>query len=532
MSFSLIIHFKTQFMKTIITSIFSLGIMSAALAQGSVTLSIANSNVKYFVANNGTFFNNPIPGNGAGGYVVPKDSAVSSIFGAFVMATGKDLNGNIKGAIARGYNSDFSPGPYLPNVANYSDSSYTDKYSSALWLVAKSQVDHHIAHWMDSGYVVPGMISSWPANGDSGNGESFLLAPFHDQDGDQIYEPQEGDYPLIRGDRTIYTIINDNKSPHPSGIDPVGMEIHMMFYQYDVPTDDLLTNTVFVQTTVFNRGTVTLQEFHLGHLIDFDLGDPYDDYIGTEPARNLAYIYNGDLNDEDFSGNPGYGVNPPASGIINLDGKLASNVSFPNFTDLNSAATNHNTLLGLLPNGAPVLDGNNQPTKYIYNDIDPNTGWNEFIGLANPPGDRFCVASMDEETFGPGKILCYNHAAIFARSGEGTLTASVDSLFQVADHIQSFYDAQDFYCEAQYLELPEHGDLSFSLYPNPSDQYLRVDGLTSGTYRILNLEGKEVSTGTLENPFIRVEFLKNGYYMLEITSGGKGGRKSFIKDGN
>ena len=106
-------------MKAIITSVFSLIMIGAALAQGSVTLSISNPNVKYFVGNNGVFFNNPNPNNGAGGYVVPKDSAVSAIFGAFTMAAGKDLNGNIKGAIARITNSDFSPGPYLPNPANY-----------------------------------------------------------------------------------------------------------------------------------------------------------------------------------------------------------------------------------------------------------------------------------------------------------------------------------------------------------------------------------------------------------------------------
>ena len=520
-------------MKPIITSIFSLSMMSAALAQGSVTYSTANSNVKFFVGNTGTFFNNPNPNNGAGGYVVPKDSTVSAIYAAFTMVTGKDANGNIKGAIARVMNSDFSPGPYLPNPANYSNSSYTTKYNDAIWMVLKSQIDHHNAHWMDPGYVVPPSINYWPANGNSGNGESLLLAPFHDQDGDQIYEPQNGDCPLIRGDKAVYTIINENKnSPHPSGIDPVGMEIHMMFYQYDVPTDDLLTNTVFVQTTVFNRGTITLQDFHLGHLVDFDLGNPHDDYIGTEPSRSLAYIYNGDLNDENFSGNRGYGISPPAAGFINLDGKLASNISFPNFTSLNSPAANHNTLSGLLPDGSVLLDGNNQPTTYIYNDITPNTGWNEFIDLANPPGDRFCVASLEGETFGPGKILCYNHAAIFARSMEGTITASADSLFLVADYIQNFYDNQDFYCETQFLELPEYGNLSFSLYPNPSDDYLRVDGLSSGTYRILNLEGKEVSTGSLENPIIRVDFLKDGYYMIEITSDGKGGRKSFLKDGH
>ena len=514
-------------MKAIITSVLILGIGGSVFGQGSLTQTISNSNVQYSVSNNGMFFGNP---STTGGYFVPKDSLVSAISSIAFMAAGTNVNGNLKGAVSQIMNSDFSPGPYLPNPANYTSQTYLNKYQFSIWDVTRYEVEDHIAHWMDAGYVVPGFIANWPGNGGTGNGESALLAPFHDVDGDQIYEPENGDYPLIRGDWALYTIINDGKALHTSGIDPAGLEVHMMFYQYNDTADAALTNTVFFQTTVFNRGTQTLDNFHVGHLVDFDLGNPTDDYIGTEPGRNLVYGYNGDLNDEDFSGNPGYGANPPAVGILNLDGSLSSNILLTDAANFNTASKYHNALSGLLPDGSPLLDGNNQPTTFIYNDIDPTIGWNEYSGIANPPGDRRTVTGHDEVVFAPGRILCYNNAAIFARTYEANLTASVDSLFHVANYIQNFYNNQDFYCETQFLGLSEEQPLSVSIYPNPAKEQIRVDGLTSGTYRIVNLEGKELLAGTLESPFIQIDSLKNGFYLLEITSGGKYDRKSFVKE--
>lgn len=512
-------------MKALFTSLLVFCLAGTAIGQ-NLTLTTANSNTKFSVSNNGNFFNNP---NSTGGYFVPKDSMVSAIYSMSFMATGEDVNGIVKGAVGHFLNSDFTPGPFLMTVANYSSQSYLDKYQSSIWDVTKNQIDHHIAHWMDAGYVVPGSIADWPGNGDTGNGESLLLAPFYDVDGDQVYEPQNGDYPLIRGDKAVYTIINDNGVVHPSGMDRLGIEVHMLFYQYDDSSDAVLTNTVFFQTTIFNRSTNSFNHFHVGHLVDFDLGNPFDDYIGTEPGRNLVYAYNGDLNDEQFSGHPGYGTMPPAAGIINLDRTLNSNILLTGSSGLNGENEYNNVLSGLLPDGSTLLDGNNQSTTYTYNDIDQTNGWNELL-LGNPSGDRRSVTGHDETVFGPGKILCYNNAAIFARSYAGTLTASVDSLFHVANHIQDFYDDQNFYCETQFLGLSEEQKLSVSIYPNPAKDQIMVEGVTNGTYRIITLDGKEIQSGNLENPIIQLDSLNGGFYVLEITAGGKYDRKSFVKE--
>lgn len=510
-------------MKTFFTSIMCLLAVEQAFSQGSVSQSTSNSQVTYWASNNGVMFNNPHPGS-TGGYFIPKDSLVSAIFAMSPMITAADVNGQLKGAVAKYQASDFFPGPI---ATDYNAPEFTSGgFAIALWEMTKAAVDNHIAHYMDAGYVIPPAIASWPANGNTANGQALLLAPFHDHNSDQYYDPAAGDYPLILGDKATYVILNDMKAIHPSGIDPMNLEMHLMYYQYENASDPVLTKTTFVQTTLYNRGTIALNNLRFGHIIDFDLGNPTDDYIGTDIARQMAYVYNGDLNDESFSGNSGYGINPPAVGVISLDGGLSSHVPVqaPNYP--NSASQYNNVLNGFDPAGNQFLDDSGNPTTYIFNEAGPS-GWNE-VTESNPLGDRISATSHEVQNFLPGGKLVYNHAIVYARSNEGTIFSSVDSLIGVADHIQDFYDHS--IATLGVTELSTYVGLDLTIYPNPAQDYLQIEGLTSGMYRVINLEGKEILSGTLETPIIQIDSLKRGFYILEITSGRKRDRKSFVKE--
>ena len=70
---------------------------------------------------------------------------------------------------------------------------------------------------------------------------------------------------------------------------------------------------------MINRGTQTLHGTQLGMFADFDLGNPNDDYIGSDVARGMMYVLNGD-NDDETGSTVGYGVQPPAFGIVMLQG--------------------------------------------------------------------------------------------------------------------------------------------------------------------------------------------------------------------
>ncbi|PIZ05521.1 MAG: hypothetical protein COY57_06840, partial [Flavobacteriales bacterium CG_4_10_14_0_8_um_filter_32_5] len=45
------------------------------------------------------------------------------------------------------------------------------------------------------GYQIPDVILNWPAHGDPSLGQDWHLAPFYDRDGDDFYDPSQGDYP-------------------------------------------------------------------------------------------------------------------------------------------------------------------------------------------------------------------------------------------------------------------------------------------------------------------------------------------------
>lgn len=420
-------------MKTFFTSIICLLAFEQAFSQGSVSQSTSNSQVTYWASNNGVMFNNPLPGS-TGGYFIPKDSLVSAIFAMSPMVLAADANGQLKGAVAKYQSSDFFPGPI---ATDYNAPEFTNGgFGIAIWTMAKATVDNHIAHYMDAGYVPHPSISAWPGNGNTVNGMSHHLAPFYDQDNDDNYEPEDGDYPLILGDKATYVIVNDSKGIHPSGVDPVKLEMHLMYYQYENASDPVLTQTTFVQTKLYNRGTIDLNNLRFGHIIDFDLGNPMDDYIGTSVAQQMAYVYNADLNDEDFSGN-GYGINPPAVGVISLDGNLTSNMPVQTTNFPNTATEYNNLMNGFDVNGNQIFDGSGAPTTYIFNQAGTN-GWNE-LTENNMPGDRMVASGHAVANFPPGASLVYNHAIVYARSDDGSIFSSADSLFDVADHIQEFY---------------------------------------------------------------------------------------------
>ncbi|MFT4522925.1 MAG: hypothetical protein ACI8ZN_001877, partial [Bacteroidia bacterium] len=56
-------------------------------------------------------------------------------------------------------------------------------------------------------------INNWPGNGNASKGEPTLIAPFKDLNGNNIYEPANGEYPLIRGEESHFAIFNED-GPH------------------------------------------------------------------------------------------------------------------------------------------------------------------------------------------------------------------------------------------------------------------------------------------------------------------------------
>jgi hypothetical protein len=262
------------------------------------------------------------PANYQPHFEYPKGSGKQTIFNHALWIGGLDEEENLHLAAQRykqvGYDYQFGP-----VSDDYSGQAYFIRWSR-LWKVNQEDVSYHRNNYWKSDYQPIEAIISWPGNGEPSNGQSAVLAPFFDKDNDGLYEPMEGDYPLIRGDQTVFFIFNDDKLHTESEGEKLKVEIHGMAYVYGNPQDTVLDNTVFLHLDLYNRSENTYHDTYLGFFTDIDLGYAWDDYIGSHVALGSFYGYNGTENDG--SGEPvAYGPTPPAQSVTVLAGPFMDN---------------------------------------------------------------------------------------------------------------------------------------------------------------------------------------------------------------
>ena len=256
-------------------------------------------------------------------YHFPADSNTSPLYanGLWVSARQIDDADTVLACVHSFSAGDYVPGP-LRVDGSCSNDMQTRTNFNRVWSVSRSEIDNFLAHVGTPGYSIPDNIRSWPGNGPEGY--AAQLAPYFDADSNGIYNPQAGDYPLIRGDRMLFSIFSDATTHISSGSEPLGLEIHVSAYAFDEPGDTALNNTVFLSYKVINRSSHTYGSVHFGEFVDIALGYAHDDYIGCDVRRGLLYGYNGNETDRYhfYPGNPpeSYPGIPPAQGCAVLAG--------------------------------------------------------------------------------------------------------------------------------------------------------------------------------------------------------------------
>lgn len=279
-------------------------------------------NARVQMSTNGLMFNDF--GNGQPGYEVPYGTGINAIFASSLWLGGLDSESNLYTSamthcqeMQNGF-CEFYPGPLKADGS--APNSEVQTQFNRIWYISRTAVELQKAYFECSddpdcdlqenfpmGYGVPSEIVNWPGNGDTEAGYPAHLAPFIDYNGDGYYNPMYGDYPSFTGDAALYTISNDMGGPHlASQGEPLGVEIHSLFYYYN-DQDPALSATLFVHQDIINRSSQSYKDMYLGVWNDFDLGNPFDDYIGTDVENGYVYVYNGDDFDEPSSSGPGYG---------------------------------------------------------------------------------------------------------------------------------------------------------------------------------------------------------------------------------
>lgn len=473
-----------------------------------------------------------VPGQNYAQYEVPKNSGIMALFTSALWLGGTDVNNQLKLAALRYRNGqDYWTGPLSNGFAetDYANCKKYDKHFITAqdeirefdaWYTAGEQDAENGTNTQNElypGYKIPDIIKEWPAHGDVSLGQDYYLAPFYDRNGDGEYRWEDGDYPWhdinktkeckidrdvsLYGDINYWWVMNDKGNIHTeTGADPIGMEIRAQAFAF--ASNDEVNNMTFYNYELINRGTQTLFNTYFGYFTDGALGDPFDDYVGCDVNRGLAYYYNGDNFDGDNSGFKGYGENPPAVGVDFFEGPYQDNDGIDNAygigpdealngigygdsivdnerfgmrrflyysntgqgninqTDPIAAADYYNYLRGFWKDGTPFYYGGSGhisdpdantavPCEFMFpGDTDPlgwGTGgvpqpaWTE-QSAGNPPYDRRFVQSAGPFVLKPGSVNNITVGVVWARATGGDAFAAVETLRRADDKAQALFE--------------------------------------------------------------------------------------------
>ncbi len=288
---------------------------------------------------------------------------VSSIFAGAVWLGGID-GSNILRLACQQYgspngNSDFFAGPLFIDNAGATDDISCQRWDKIFNCTgdeitaqkAKAQqkiLDPNFS--IDIGSV-PQSLKGWPSRGNPYFEEihgfalpNQELAEFFDVNNDEVYDPADGDFPIIGirgadpnsinettfGDDMNWFVYNDNGGQHTeSGGAPIRMEVQCLAFGFK--TTDQINDMSFYRYKLLNRANDFIDSTFFAMWVDADLGCYTDDYIGCDIERSLAYAYNADAFDDIpcDQGVPAYGSEIPIIGFDYFRGPLGPKVYGP-----------------------------------------------------------------------------------------------------------------------------------------------------------------------------------------------------------
>ncbi len=454
-----------------------------------------SNNVNARIFNSGALYFDPVSFDL--GYEIPKGSGKHSMYTISLWIGAKDLGGNLKLA-AGTYSiegSDFWAGPIdeTQEVGGL-NVDVCNEYDR-LFNVKSIDIDKFRTDLADAGGTlptssIPTSLLEWPAR----NNPHFDLfdlpsdkdlAPFWDADGDKVYDPTKGDYPVLDSNLSdvyptemTWWIMNDIGNEHEvSGGEALGVEVSCLAYSY-ASTTEALDNTTFYKYKI-RAAQNSLRDAYVGLYVDSDLGQFDDDYLGSMPELNTGFFYNADSFDND------YGDTPPLVGVRLLNG-LVNNagedlgMTSLLYMELNEGVTGYPTetigfyryLQGLWNDGTPLTKGGNgyggsEVTRFVY-DGDPSnpSEWSECL-VNSVPSDRRFVMSSGPVDWNVGETQEINFAIYWTRPQNAYPCPSTGHLELVIDEVESLTNTVD-------IPTTLRKNMHITTFPNPFSQSLTL----------------------------------------------------------
>ncbi len=219
-------------------------------------------------------------------------------------------------------------------------------YFDKIWKVNRLDIILFQEDYADNQTIdnpIPESIRLWPGRNNpiiaAETGEPLPdqdLAPFYDQNDDGIYNPQDGDYPVLDAespnvipDQMLWYVINDQYPHLESESEPIGVEVQITAYSFSCTDNPVLNTSIFTRHKIINKSGAPLEDFKAGFWFDIDLGCYTDDYVGCDTVLNTLYAYNQDAEDgangcicdQNVST---YCTQPPVQAITFLNQEMAS----------------------------------------------------------------------------------------------------------------------------------------------------------------------------------------------------------------
>ena len=448
-----------------------------------------------------------------GSWIAPNNpyEKTSIIFTSQVILCGENAKQTI-GCSAYIYKDSYLPGPYY----SLKDAPTTKEIAefNKVWATNKTDILAHKNDFASDKKIDRKLISiySWPGRGNPHfeaynqfkiKVANYPLAPFHDENQDGIYNPDQGDYPWIDPinknappDQLLWTIFH---SEAPNLI----AEFGMTSYVYYCPENEFLHNTVFYSISVTNKDESfgELKKAYLGIFNDGDLGCSEDDYAGCAPKKNLSYWYNADGIDGDTLGRcfyeeKSYNNNPPVGSLLFLNKKLDafSVLNLPNTTTINENPLEYYYVMqGKNRIGVPIYNPiTNQISSQMFTD-NPNEKYGWSMKSQNlPPFNPSFISSNSLNTLEFNKTVQLDFAYTYHHHKDSSHIQNVNLAIQNCDKIQALFDSKfNIVCN-------EDKCISECVWPADTDNNGRVEYLDA----IPIFKGMNLTGGIRKEPFI------------------------------
>ncbi|MDX2136159.1 MAG: T9SS type A sorting domain-containing protein [Saprospiraceae bacterium] len=350
-------------------------------------------------------------------------------------------------------------------------------------------------------------IAGWPAVGNPYYESVYgyplpatasALAPFYDADSDGLYDPMQGDYPVVRLKNKPLFVPEEIHWMVYNDVDVllgVRAEYQLTTWAFKCPNVSPLNRTIFTSHKVYYKNVERLDSVFTALWTDFDIGCYADDFIGSLPERNSFFAYNQDPVD-----GPGSGCNVlstfpdsvpvPAQSTTFLGSKMdhmgyaINNSAFypPAMGDPISPVEFYNVINGRWRDGTPLTVGGagynpgnpGAPTAFAFPG-DPN----------NPAAWTMCSASIaggDIRGLGiralgslaPGQIV--ETTAAWTYHTQTNLPCNLGSMISEIDAVIAAYNngftnaCAPLVVGTKDIAAPAH----FDVFPNPANNVFTV----------------------------------------------------------